>query len=795
MEITYCRISSLPTINSDLVHIQFRGLKDPEFGTQIIQNLQDRTFGINHGGEITLVLGKETELTLDGDVWIKLLNDIIKIKQELDNISFLNFSSKLVDEYASMQKDIQNGSVSADSDKKRLIDQGTALSIGNLMDVGQRSEIDKFRLEILEFTNNEFIGMKTSEVKKLLEDILAKKKDWINDYISDNTVLSWKKMENFVIFADLLSGMTGQRQFTDRAVRLYDLSGHVRTWIDDSLSLQDPVSQMGSRLNSKQEKKYPLLNMMYKFSLKIITNARSGGLDDKDTENFMNLKIFTQALELSGSVFGEIFENERNSNTKNTATNTLFKLWKLLNSNTHKILEQLRAINQLEDIQANIVDQIIASLDIFKMNPKSIHESPGKDFVRNLLYLQSLCEDPIAFNEELQNYPSLQRLGAFKLDSVTDYPQFFMPDLPTDKEERIWRDGNKQKLFYPKQKDPLSQLTLVGELLENFQLHDDLHELLSGFYHPDYGRPGTGDEIYWNNDGFGKILSFGDWIARNKEFQDFLLNGAKTEPYTIILLDKFDLDSRLNRYMDVIKAIHKVLLKRLTPRSGTDAPKTSSPKEFIRDVILKLFNLKEKAKQSRPNGGHVEFSIGVFSRGSLTIDVAQKGKISETKVGDFFKTHDFVRLVYDLIGFNGSGKLNIEDSIESIKYHIELFNQYLNRHRKETVEQLDVLEMQGHIIDEGLRRFLDGNSIEEEGDLKEQDPLIDSINEVLEKDEGELEEFAEPLDQESKEFDYDIDDYDREVLLYWGDKLTEKAWVEMEEHRKQFYRDEYEKLG
>ena len=56
-------------------------------------------------------------------------------------------------------------------------------------------------------------------------------------------------------------------------------------------------------------------------------------------------------------------------------------------------------------------------------------------------------------------------------------------------------------------------------------------------------------------------------------------------------------------------------------------------------------------------------------------------------------------------------------------------------------------------------------------------------------------EFVEALNQESEEFDDDIDDYDREVLSYWGDKLTEEAWVEMEEHRKQFYRDEYEKLG
>ena len=102
------------------------------------------------------------------------------------------------------------------------------------------------------------------------------------------------------------------------------------------------------------------------------------------------------------------------------------------------------------------------------------------------------------------------------------------------------------QLNYQYQLDKEHVVLQVTMYLMHFQLHHDLHELLSGFYHPDYGRPGTGDEIYWNNDGFGKILSFGDWIARNKEFQDFLLSGAKTEPYTIILLDKFDLDSRLN---------------------------------------------------------------------------------------------------------------------------------------------------------------------------------------------------------------------------------------------------------
>ena len=688
------------------------GLKDPEFGTRIIQNLQDRTFGVNHIGEITLVLGKDTELTLDGDVWIKLLNDMIKIKQELDNISFLNFSSKLVDEYASIQKELKNGLVSADSDKQRLIDHGTALSIGNLMDVGQRSEIDKFRLEILEFINKEFIGMKTTEVKKLLDDISAKKRDWINDYITDNIVKSWKKIENFVIFADLLSGMTGQRQYEARAVKLYNESGHVRTWINDSLSSEEPVFETASRLNSKVSKKYPYLKMMYQFAKELGRSNTSGArLRNQDLENFTDLQIFRQALEVSGSRFEGTFDDEKDdSNSSKKGEKALYQLWGFVNKLTYNTLTRLRESDQLGNIQSNLIEQIIESLDNFKLNHNTMQPKSEKDFLRNLLYLQSLCEDQIAINEELQNYPSLQKLDAFNLDRVTDYPQFFA-DFSTDKEEQIWRDGNKNKVFYPKQKDPLSQLILVGEVLENLEFHQELDELLSGFYHPDSVTPSGGADIYWNNDGFGKILRFGDWIARNKEFQEFLDNGAETEPDSIVLLDNFDLDSRLNKYMDVIRAIHKVLLKRLTPRSGADLPKTSSPKEFMRDVILELFNLKEKAKQSRPNGGNVKFTIGVFSKGSLTIDVAQKGKISLTKVGDFLKPHDFVRLVYDLIGFNGSGKLNIEDSIENIKYHIELFNQYLNRNKNEIAEVLEIKGRQDNfIVDDTMNEVFRGSS-------------------------------------------------------------------------------------
>ena len=47
--------------------------------------------------------------------------------------------------------------------------------------------------------------------------------------------------------------------------------------------------------------------------------------------------------------------------------------------------------------------------------------------------------------------------------------------------------------------------------------------------------------------------------------------------------------------------------------------------------------------------------------------------------------------------------------------------------------------MQGHIIDEGLRKFLDGNSIKEESDIEVEDPLVESINEVLGREDEDFE--------------------------------------------------------
>ena len=60
-------------------------------------------------------------------------------------------------------------------------------------------------------------------------------------------------------------------------------------------------------------------------------------------------------------------------------------------------------------------------------------------------------------------------------------------------------------------------------------------------------------------------------------------------------------------------------------------------------------------------------------------------------------------------------------------------------------------------------------------------------------DEDELEEFVEASDQEFEELENNIDDGDLAIIERFN--LSKEDWAGMEAERKEFYRNEFERLG
>ena len=78
--------------------------------------------------------------------------------------------------------------IKQNNDNQKLINEGTALSISNILNAGQRDEIDRFRT-YFRFINEEFPGMKEpSEIAQLLSNVKNHQKEWLNDYIPDSAV-------------------------------------------------------------------------------------------------------------------------------------------------------------------------------------------------------------------------------------------------------------------------------------------------------------------------------------------------------------------------------------------------------------------------------------------------------------------------------------------------------------------------------------------------------------------------------------------------------------------------------
>ena len=83
-----------------------------------------------------------------------------------------------------------------------------------------------------------------------------------------------------------------------------------------------------------------------------------------------------------------------------------------------------------------------------------------------------------------------------------------MPSLPDVESEQAWSKNNRMRLFYPIQKDPLSQLILTDGVMENWELNFKLHEILSTLYEPTLHQEESTKGIYWNNDGFGDVADY-----------------------------------------------------------------------------------------------------------------------------------------------------------------------------------------------------------------------------------------------------------------------------------------------
>lgn len=813
-----------------------RGINDPIFGGQILENLQNQVFGVSPSGDIILTFGNDRVLTVVGDTWIKLLGDLIKLhgnQQEEGKIAFVNFSRMLTQTYIDITQMLEDGLLSPDAEKEKLIERGSAISIANLMNLGQQSEIDRFRPHIFGYISKEFPGMTTSEIIQLLEDVKDYQKEWLNDYISDNTVLSWG-IQNFVIFAELLNGMANQARFQNRAVELYNSSGHVRDWLTKAISVHKPLYKIAEELHKTADPKRPYMKIMHTFISQISKINRSSTVEGREIENLSDVLVFRQTLELTNESFETIFGDEVvNLNSlplktlqsmaraekieqfsnmeKRDLVNTLkglprpqapYSLHEYFGFTT-KITDQvLRSMErkQLDKIKSDLVSELTDLLERFELNPNFLEGNSGKVFIRKLLFLQGICSDTIKIDENLQKYPSLHKLNVFELERIIDQPQHFMPSLPDAESEQSWSKNNRMRLFYPIQKDPLSQLILADGVLENWELNFKLHEILSTLYEPAPHQEESTKKIYWNNDGFGEVTDYSSWLAKNNEFYDYLQSSETEErnnfndnQYYCALHYEFNLDSRIQRYLKLIQSIENAF----ESRSGAQYV---SFKQLLRDIVLDLFDLINKAKEIAPGGKLVEFKIFVLPTGKpLTIEVSPNGTIAESEVQPWHN-NEFVNLVFDLVGSKDeSGRLSITPSLESLNYHKKLFNQFLNRHRKETEELLAELKKQGNaIIDDSMQKYFQDEvpSQQTHPVLKQSDELPDlndTQHELKQEELLDIDDIA--IDDNSVEIldidDIDVDD-DSEVKSRL--QISDEKWNSFSETEREQARELYERL-
>ena len=576
------------------------GIQDRNFLNQIIHDLQGKSIKPNPRGDISLTYGDGNELILVGETWINLIKDLIKSSEEQQGehkLSFLEFSSKLTQLYMDIRKMADEELIKPNNDNQKLINEGTALSISNILNAGQRDEIDRFRTHIFRFINEEFPGMKEpSEIAQLLSNVKNHQKEWLNDYIPDSAVLAWN-LQNFLIFVDLLRAMTGQNRFTRRAVQLFNSSPHVTNWLYGAISTQKPMHKAIHRLLELPEIpvvkgksklpdlkfKQPYFDIMKRFINDIsMTLNQSSDLTQHQIENLANVVVLSEFIRTTGQDLNLIYENKMKlfKSSFNDFNGKHEEEWKIgeifedfitefsdsnkqMNERIEDVLNKLRG-TKLDQLKSDVLLQISDLLETLELNPAFLDGKYGKDLIAKSFFLKGLGQvHHTNMNEHLQMYPSLQKLNLFDLRKVIEQPQYFMPEFEDGVGEVEWSKSKNKTFFYPMQKDPLNQLIITGNVLENFELEYRLNEICSSLYNPDFQPEYVSNKLFWSNDGFGKDVVYEDWLERNIEFRQFLQSAEKSNSTSLVLNTKFDLDSRLSNYLKVIDSIRRVLEGRL----------------------------------------------------------------------------------------------------------------------------------------------------------------------------------------------------------------------------------------
>ena len=756
------------------------GFKDVILGKQIVENLQQSNFGINNDGNLILSMGKDKFFTIVGETWVRFLEDLNKLEldsDQSDDIIFLSFSMKLIEVYDEIRSLIVEENKSPMEENTRFLDAGNAISLRNLIKKGQSSDIDAYKQQILQFIREEFPGARESAgVAEFLNSLQKSKPNWLDEYISNKLVLSWS-IENFMHFQDILTSNLYDKRRQNRSIQLYNLSGHVRDWISSSIGIAVPIYEIAENL-LKSEHLTHYQKMIGKIGLSVAEKSTSKNLE---IENLIDMVVYTQALKLADKSYDE--EPSYGSSKLHIKTT--------LDSFSKKEKKKLR--NQAVDFIIDLLDD----LRRLESNPDYIVAmKSGKAFIRQILFLRGICEDRIPAHDKLANVPSLQKLNIFNLQKISTYPDDFMPDMRDEKSERNWIESNQNKVFFPKQQNPLEQLILVAHVLDNWNLNYKLHSVLSTIYKD---GDASSEKLYWNNDGFGRILDFDAWVEKNNQFDQFLESNKQIESSARTLHDKFDLDSRVKRYVQVIHSTRKVL----DAREG----KTVKVMPLLRDIVVDLFNLKSE--------GNTQFQISTLPNNSqLKINVDENTADTEILSWSGVNPPEFVRLVWDLIGHDGEGQPERKFGIKTLDYYEGLFGEFLGRHQKETAEHVEQQVKHGRVIvDDTFQKFLDGetailepnqvpvdvpiqdkDNTFESGETDDQFVSIDDLDAIME---GETDDFVSIDDLDTIIDDKINDDQnfnsftDPEVMGHFN--ISEYTWDTMTEEGRQALRHDYSK--
>lgn len=693
-------------------------LREEDFGKLVIRNLKQLEIGVTGEGALNLS-HNNNNFEADGEVWNRLIEDLHFMNQQkgdIENPEFVALISKLAQSYSAISGMLGHlGEVS--NENLKVLTNGNAAIIHILVQIGQEDDISESKQHILNFVSNEFPGLDRGEHRQLLLNISKKVPDWF-DELDDVMVLNWA-IKNFVAFMEALE--TDTPRHNKRILGLYSKSRHINYWINESISIERPVWDLSRHLNLTAKDDYSsYLQVLTTFSNSLLEKLKHSELDDRGIQNLVDVSVFRQSIALSALNHQEIFGDKYREEYRG------------LDSSIQQIYTVIRQ-EKKGKIYKKSLQRVKELLDALESDVDYLYGKSGKNFIREVLFLQSISK-PTHIDEEFQQIPSLQKLNIFELEKVIEYPPLFMPPQPDENSEKNWIVNNKHRVFYPVQKDPLSRLVLVANVLENWELNMKLNEILSTTFNPASEDEST--RLYWNNDGFGRTLDYDTWLKKNDQLYEFLNSEGVIHPVAknvCVLHDKFDLDSRITKYLRVVDSLLNLL-------SNKKNSVTTELKPLLRDVVIEVFDLETTANEMYPALPVVQFEIVTCPKDSpLKIDYTKNAAKSKSQVLPMLTKPEFVRLVEDLIGYNQKGNPNVADSIASLEYHKELFIEFLNRYRKETAEHLNALEMQGHIIDEALREFLDGNSTEEESDIKVEDSLVDSINEVLGSEEEDFE--------------------------------------------------------